>query len=403
MPQAEGVSSQAERVFMRTAERVRNLPPYLFVEISRKIAEQREKGVRVISFGIGDPDLPTHPHILEALHEHTDVPANHRYPETEGLPELRECIARWMAQRFEVALDPATEIVPLVGAREGIANSALCFIDPGDVALVPDPAYPVYAIGTMFAGGISHTMPLTEENGFLPDLDAIPADVREQARVLWINYPNNPTGALADIDFFERAAQFGLDHEIAVLHDNAYCDVTFDGYEAPAYLQAPSGKAAGMEYFSLSKTFNMTGWRLGWACGNAELVDPLLRVKSNIDSGIPQAIQQMAIAALDGDQSVIEANNAIIQKRRDKVVNALRSIGLEVTNPKASLYIWARIPEGDTSADFAARLIEEQGVVVTPGNGYGPAGEGYIRLSLTLPDNEVDEGVERIAAFTASR
>lgn len=388
---------------IRTAQRVQDLPPYLFVEISRKIAEQREKGVRVISFGIGDPDLPTHPHIVDALHEHADVPANHRYPETEGLPELRECIARWMAQRFEVSLDPATEIVPLIGAKEGIANSALCFIDPGDVALVPDPAYPVYAIGTMFAGGTSHYMALTEENGFLPDLDAIPADVRQRARVLWINYPNNPTGALGDIEFFERAAQFGLENEIAVLHDNAYCDVTFDGYEAPAYLQAPSAKAAGMEYFSLSKTFNMTGWRLGWACGNAELVDPLLRVKSNIDSGIPQAIQQMAIAALDGDQSVIAANNAIIQRRRDKVVNALRSIGLEVTNPKASLYIWAKIPEGDTSADFAARLIEEQGVVVTPGNGYGPAGEGYIRLSLTLPDDEVDEGVERIAAFTANR
>ncbi len=386
---------------MRTAQRVQDLPPYLFVEISRKIAEQREKGVRVISFGIGDPDLPTHPHILEALHEHADVPANHRYPETEGLPELRECIARWMSERFEVSLDPATEIVPLIGAKEGIANTALCFIDPGDVALVPDPAYPVYAIGTMFAGGTSYHLPLTEEHGFLPDLDAIPTDVREQARVLWLNYPNNPTGALADVDFFERAAQFGLDNEIAVLHDNAYCDVTFDGYEAPAYLQAPSAKAAGMEYFSLSKTFNMTGWRLGWACGHAELVDPLLRVKSNIDSGIPQAIQRMAIAALDGDQSVIEANNAIIQRRRDKVVAALRSIGLEVTNPKASLYIWARIPEGDTSADFAARLIEEQGVVVTPGNGYGPAGEGYIRLSLTLPDDEVDEGVERIAAFTS--
>ena len=386
---------------MRTAKRVQSLPPYLFVEISRAIAAQREKGVRVISFGIGDPDLPTHPHILEALHEHADVPANHRYPETEGLPELRECIARWMAQRFEVTLDPATEIVPLIGAKEGIANSALCFIDPGDIALVPDPAYPVYAIGTMFAGGESHYMPLTEDNGFLPDLDAVPANVRERARVLWINYPNNPTGALADLAFFERAAQFGLDHEIAVLHDNAYCDVTFDGYEAPAFLQAPSAMSAGMEYFSLSKTFNMTGWRLGWACGHAELVDPLLRVKSNIDSGIPQAIQQMAIAALDGDQSVIEANNAIIQARRDKVVSALRSIGLEVTNPKASLYIWARIPEGDTSADFAARLIEEQGVVVTPGNGYGPAGEGFIRLSLTLPDEEVDEGVERIAAFTS--
>ena len=386
----------------RVAQRVQNLPPYLFVEISRRIAEQREKGVRVISFGIGDPDLPTHSHILEALHDHVDVPANHRYPETEGLPELRGAIADWMRQRFEVSLDPANEIVPLIGAKEGIANTALCFIDPGDIALVPDPAYPVYAIGTMFAGGQSHYLPLTAANDWLPDLDGVPADVREQARVLWINYPNNPTGATAEPDFFQRAAQFGLANDIAVLHDNAYCDVTYDGYQAPAYLQAPDAQAAGIEYFSLSKTFNMTGWRIGWACGNPEMVDALLRVKSNIDSGIPQAIQQMAIAALAGDQSVIEANNQILQGRRDKVVAALEQIGLEVLHPRASLYIWAKIPEGQSSADFAARLIEEQGVVVTPGNGYGPSGEGYIRLSLTLPDNEVDEGVQRIAAFTGS-
>ena len=385
----------------RTAQRVQNLPPYLFVEISRRIAEQREKGVRVISFGIGDPDLPTHPHILQALHDHTDVPANHRYPETEGLPELRQAIAAWMQQRFEVNLDPANEIVPLIGAKEGIANTALCFIDPGDIALVPDPAYPVYAIGTMFAGGESHYLPLTAENDWLPDLEAVPADIRKRARVLWINYPNNPTGATAEIDFFQRAAQFGLDHDIAVLHDNAYCDVTYDDYQAPAYLQAAAASTAGIEYFSLSKTFNMTGWRIGWACGNAEMVDALLRVKSNIDSGIPQAIQQMAIAALSGDQSVIAANNRILQNRRDKVVAALEAIGLEVLHPRASLYIWAKIPEGQSSADFAACLIEEQGVVVTPGSGYGPSGEGYIRLSLTLPDNEVDEGVNRIAAFTS--
>jgi len=388
---------------MRTAKRVQSLPPYLFVEISRRIAEQREKGVEVISFGIGDPDLPTHPHILEALHDQADVPANHRYPETEGLPELREAIARWMGRRFEVALDPRNEIVPLIGAKEGIANTALCFIDPGDLALVPDPAYPVYAIGTMFAGGESHLLPLRAERGWLPDLEGVPAEARERAKVLWLNYPNNPTGATADAAFFQGAAEFGLAHDIAVLHDNAYCDVTFDGYDAPAFLQAADGKRAGLEYFSLSKSFNMTGWRIGWACGNAEMADALLRVKSNIDSGIPQAIQQMAIAALDGDQSVIEANNAILQARRDKVTGALRRIGLEVTEPRATLYVWAKIPDGSTSAEFAARLIEEQGVVVTPGNGYGPAGEGYVRLSLTLPDEQVDEGVERIAAFTSAR
>ena len=386
---------------MRTAQRVQSLPPYLFVEISRRIAEQRAKGVRVISFGIGDPDLPTHPHILEALHAHTDRPANHRYPETEGLPELREAIAHWMAQRFAVRLDPAAEIVPLIGAKEGIANTALCFIDPGDTALVPDPAYPVYAIGTMFAGGASHYLPLTAENDWLPDLNAVPEEICARARVLWLNYPNNPTGATAEPGFFQQAAEFGLRREIAVLHDNAYCDVAFDGYQAPAYLQAPDARAAGMEYFSLSKSFNMTGWRVGWACGNAEMVDALLRVKSNIDSGIPQAIQQMAIAALRGDQSVIAANNQILQRRRDKVAAALEAIGLEVLRPRASLYVWAKIPAAQSSADFAARLIEEQGVVVTPGNGYGPSGEGYIRLSLTLPDDEVDEGVERIAAFTS--
>ncbi len=386
---------------MRTAQRVQSLPPYLFVEISRRIAEQRAKGVRVISFGIGDPDLPTHPHILEALHAHTDRPANHRYPETEGLPELREAIAHWMAQRFAVRLDPAAEIVPLIGAKEGIANTALCFIDPGDTALVPDPAYPVYAIGTMFAGGASHYLPLTAENDWLPDLNAVPEELCARARVLWLNYPNNPTGATAEPGFFQQAAEFGLRREIAVLHDNAYCDVAFDGYQAPAYLQAPDARAAGMEYFSLSKSFNMTGWRVGWACGNAEMVDALLRVKSNIDSGIPQAIQQMAIAALRGDQSVIAANNQILQRRRDKVAAALEAIGLEVLRPRASLYVWAKIPAAQSSADFAARLIEEQGVVVTPGNGYGPSGEGYIRLSLTLPDDEVDEGVERIAAFTS--
>lgn len=387
---------------IRTAKRVQSLPPYLFVEISRRIAEQREKGVRVISFGIGDPDLPTHSHILEALHEHTDIAANHRYPETEGLPELRGAIAEWMRRRFEVSLDPAKEIVPLIGAKEGIANTALCFIDPGDAALIPDPAYPVYAVGTMFAGGEAHHLPLTAANGWLPDLSAVPGDVRERARVLWLNYPNNPTGATADVDFFQRAARFGLEHEIAVLHDNAYCDVVYDGYDAPSFLQAADARTAGMEYFSLSKSFNMTGWRIGWACGNAEMVNALLRVKSNIDSGIPQAIQQMAIAALLGDQSVIAANNRTLQSRRDKVVAALEAIGLDVLRPRASLYVWAKIPAGQSSADFAARLIEEQGVVVTPGNGYGPSGEGYIRLSLTLPDHEVDEGVARIAAFTSA-
>ncbi|MCH8196029.1 MAG: LL-diaminopimelate aminotransferase [Chloroflexi bacterium] len=387
---------------MRLANRIEKLPPYLFVEINKKIAAKRAQGVDVVSFGIGDPDIPTPAHILDRLNEASRVPANHRYPESDGLPEFRKAIAGWYHRRFGVTLDPDTEVLPLIGAKEGIAHMSLCFIDPGDVALVPDPGYPVYSIGTLFAGGESHWMPLLEENGWLPDLDAIPEDVARKAKILWINYPNNPTGAVADLAFFDKVAAYAKRYDIAVCHDAPYTEIAFDGCRPPSFLQAAGALDVGMEFHSLSKSYNMTGWRVGMAVGNATMINALMRVKSNLDSGVPQAIQLAAIEALTGPQDCIEKNVAHYQRRRDKLVAALTRLGLRVIPPKASLYLWARVPEGFTSAEFAAKLIDEAAVVVTPGSGYGRYGEGYVRLSLTLPDEDLDKGVERLAALHLS-
>ncbi len=378
------------------AKRIEKLPPYLFAEISRKIAEKRAQGVDVISFAIGDPDLPTPDHILGALTEASLDPTNHRYPETDGLPELREAIAAWYERRFGVQLDPQKEVLPLIGSKEGIGHIALCFIDPGDVALVPDPGYPVYAVGTMFAGGEAYYLPLREENEFLPDLDSVPQDVLRRARLLWLNYPNNPTGAVADIDFFERAAAFARRHGFAVLHDGPYSEVAFDSYRPPSFLQAEGAREVGIEFHSLSKSYNMTGWRIGMAVGNAAIIDALMRVKSNLDSGIPQAIQRMAIAALEGPQDCIEEHNQVYQRRRDRLVAALSAMGLRLRPSRASLYLWARVPDRTTSMEFATRLLDEAGVVVTPGASYGPSGEGYVRLSLTIADERLEEGVRRL-------
>jgi len=381
---------------MKLAKRVEELPPYLFAQISKVIAAKKARGIDVVTFGIGDPDLPTPPHVLAALHRAADDPANHRYPESEGLPELRGAIARWYERRFEVAFDPAREALALIGSKEGIAHMALTLIDPGDVALVTDPGYPVYEIGTMFAGGVAVKLPLRRESGWLPDLDAIPEDLAARARVLWLNYPNNPTAAVADLAFFEKAVAWAKEYDVSICHDNPYCDVAFDGYRPLSIFQAPGARDVAIEFNSFSKIYNMTGWRIGMAVGNAELVDALMRVKSNIDSGIPQAIQEMAIEAVDGPQDVIADHNAIYQRRRDRIVETLRAIGLEVDPPKASLYVWAKLPEGVTSGDFAARLIEECAVVVTPGRGYGVNGEGYVRLSVTIADDRMEEGLRRL-------
>ncbi|HSP54695.1 MAG TPA: LL-diaminopimelate aminotransferase [Dehalococcoidia bacterium] len=386
---------------MQFARRVEKLPAYLFAEISKKIAEKRAQGVDVISFAIGDPDLPTPDHILDALAEASRDPANHRYPESEGLPELRQAIARWYQRRFGVDLDPDTEVLPLIGSKEGIGHIAFCFIDPGDVALVPDPGYPVYSVGTLLAGGEPYFLPLTEENDFLPDLHSVPDDIVRRAKILWLNYPNNPTGAVADLEYFNNAVAFARRHGLAVLHDGPYSEVTFDGYQPASFLQAEGAKDVGIEFHSLSKSYNMTGWRIGMAVGNPEIINALMRLKSNLDSGIPQAIQRMAIEALDGPQDCIPEHNAIYQRRRDRLVGALTKLGLRLRPPKASLYLWARVPEGMTSVQFATRLLDEVGVVVTPGIGYGPSGEGYIRLSLTIPDGQLEEGVRRMEALAS--
>ncbi len=390
------------RVTVRFAQRVDNLPPYLFADISRRIAAKRAEGVDVISFGIGDPDLPTPDHLLDVLAEASRDPANHRYPESEGLPELHDAIARWYSKRFGVEVNPKTEVLPLIGSKEGIGHVAMCFINPGDVALVPDPGYPVYGVGTLLMGGEPYYLPLTEENEFLPDLDAVPEKIAMKAKVLWLNYPNNPTGAVADLDFFNRAIAFARKYDLAILHDGPYSEVAFDEYVPVSFLQADGAKEVGVEFHSLSKSYNMTGWRIGMAVGNAAIIDSLMRVKSNLDSGIPQAIQKMAIAALDGPQDVIPEHNAIYQKRRDRLVAALTKLGLHLRAPKASLYLWARVPEGVTSVQFATRLLDEVGVVVTPGIGYGPTGEGYVRLSLTIPDAQLEEGVRRMESLAGS-
>jgi len=388
---------------MKVARRIENLPPYLFVEITKKIAAKRAKGEEVISFAIGDPDIPTPPHIIDKLVQAARDPVNHRYPESEGLPELRKAIADWYQKRFGVTLDPDKEVLPLLGAKEGIAHIAFCFIDPGDIALVPDPAYPVYAIGTGLAGGESYYLPLTERNNFLPDYASIPQDILKKAKLLWINYPNNPTGAIADLDFFKKTVEFARQHNIGVCHDGPYTEVAYDGYKPVSFLQADGARDVGVEFHSLSKSYNMTGWRIGMVVGNAAMVNALKTVKSNVDSGIPQAIQIAAIEALRGPQDCIEQHNAVYQRRRDLVVDMLNSLGLEAKSPKASLYVWVKVPPGYTSADFATDLLEQVGVVVTPGLGYGKSGEGYIRMSLTISDAGLVKGLSKLAGWRDSK
>ena len=384
---------------MKLSNRLGKLAPYPFVEISRIIAEKRAAGVDVVTFGIGDPDIPTPEPIIDRLLTASKNPPNHRYPETDGLPELREAMAHWYDRRFGVALDPAKEVLPLIGAKEGIGHAAFCFLDPGDIALVPDPAYPVYAVGTMFAGAESHVMPLYERNGWLPELDSIPTGVARSAKIMWLNYPNNPTSAVATEEDLAATIAFCRENDIALLHDAAYSEVGYDGYIAPSFLQLEGSREVGLEFHSLSKTYNMTGWRIGMAVGNADMIRALFQIKSNLDSGIPQAVQEMAMEALTGPQDSVDDNVVLYQGRRDRVVRALGKLGLRVPVPRASLYIWAAIPDGYTSAEFAGRLLEDIDIVVTPGSSYGKYGEGYIRLSLTTPDERVEEGCRRLEAW----
>jgi LL-diaminopimelate aminotransferase len=384
---------------MKLAKRVNRLPPYLFVEINQKIAELRARGEDIISFAIGDPDLPTPSHIIEYMCQAAQDPANHRYPETAGLPELRQAIAEWYERRFGVALDADKEVLPLIGSKEGIGHMALCFIEPSDLALVPDPGYPPFSLGTILAGGEPYFMPLREENDFLPDFKAIPDKVADKAKLMWLNYPNNPTGAIAGLDFFERAVYFARKHNLAICHDAAYTEVSFDGYKPPSFMQIRGAKEIGVEFHSLSKTYHMTGWRIGMVVGNANMVNALFQVKSNLDSGIPQAIQYAAITALRGSQEHSAERNAIFQRRRDKLVRTLNEIELKARIPKATFYIWAKVPQGYTSIDFTKKLLDEAGIAVTPGTGYGKEGEGYIRLSLTISDDRLEQGINRLSSW----
>jgi len=384
---------------MELAERLNKLPPYLFVEINRKIAELRAQGKDVVNFGVGDPDLPTPSHIVERLCRAAHDPANHGYPETDGLLELRQAIAAWYEGRFGVGLDPAKEVLPLIGSKEGIGHIALCFINPGDLALIPDPGYPPYSLGTILAGGEPYLMPLKEENDFLPDFETIPDGVADKAKLMWLNYPNNPTGAIADLDFFDRAVHFAQQHGLAVCHDAPYTEVAFDGYKPPSFMQVPGARRIGVEFHSLSKTYNMTGWRIGMVVGSSDMVNALFRVKSNLDSGVPQAIQYAAVEGLLGSQEHITQRNAVFQSRRDQLVKVLNDVGLKTTIPKATFYVWAKIPQGYTSLDFTRTLLDELAIAVTPGTGYGKGGEGYIRFSLTIPDDRLQEGVKRLSSW----
>ena len=384
---------------MKFAKRLDTVPPYLFVEISRKIAAKKREGIEVISFGIGDPDIPTPTKVVEELRRTSLDSPNHRYPETDGLPEFRNAVAAWYNKRFGITVDSDKEVLPLIGAKEGIGHASLCFINPGDIALVPDPGYPVYSVGTWFAGGECHWMPLIEENGWLPDLSAIPSDVAAKSKVMWLNYPNNPTGAVADEGYLKEVVEFAKANDIAVMHDACYTEVAYDGYKPLSFLEIPGAMEVGLEFHSLSKSYNMTGWRVGMAVGNSEMIDALMVVKSNLDSGIPNAVQYMGIEAMNITEEEIDERNSIYQGRRDKVVETLNKIGLEVEPPKASLYVWVRIPEGYSSAEFAELLLEERDVVVTAGNGYGPSGEGYVRLSLTISESDLNEGLRRIEGW----
>jgi LL-diaminopimelate aminotransferase len=381
------------------SKRLEAIPPYMFAELERRIAAKKAAGIDVISLGIGDPDTPTYPHIVDAMQAAVSDPSTHRYPSNRGRAEFREALARFYASRFGVEIDPETEVIPAIGAKECIYNLCFAFLDPGDVALTADPGYPVYTGGPLLAGAEGVLMPLVPDLGFVPDLDRLEAEAGktlDRARLLFVNYPNNPTGAVVPDGFFERVVELAREHEILVVHDNAYSETTYDGYVAPSFLATPGAKEVGVEVFSLSKGFNMTGWRCAAILGNAEAVSSYWRLKTNIDSGLFEAVQLAGVAALDGPRAAVEEMNAVYQRRRDLVVGALREIGVEVEPPKGTIYVWAPVPDDHTSTSFCELVLEQAAVVVSPGSMYGPSGEGYFRISLTTPDERISEAVERL-------
>ncbi len=378
------------------SERLKALPPYLFAELDRKKQEKLSQGVDVIDLGVGDPDLPTPEPIIEACKKALENPENHKYPSYVGKLSFRKAVADWYKRRFGVELDPEREVITLIGSKEGIAHFPLAFVNPGDIVLCPDPAYPVYRIGTLFAGGTPYTVPLKEENNFLPDLEAIPEEVARKAKIIWVNYPNNPTSAPPTLEFYERLVEWAKEYNVIVASDNAYSEIYTGSEKPPSILQVPGAKEVAIEFHSLSKTYNMTGWRLGWAVGNEKLVSGLGKVKTNVDSGQFGAIQDAGIAALNMPEEEVEKLRNVYRERKRIMTKALQKIGLEVYRSDYTFYLWVKVPEGFTSAEFVGRLIDELGVVCTPGNGFGEHGEGYFRISLTVPTERLLEAAERI-------
>lgn len=379
------------------AQRIKNLPPYLFARIEKLIAEKREAGVDVISLGIGDPDQPTPDYIIDELCREATVPANHQYPSSVGMVDYRKAVAGWYQRRFGVELDPSREVVSLIGSKEGIAHISWCYLDPGDTVLVPDPGYPVYAGGAILAGAFPHAVPLLPERGFLPDLGAIPAEVAQKAKLMFINYPNNPTGAVASESFYRDVVDFARKYKILVCHDAAYSEIAYDGYRPKSFMEIPGAREVGIEFHSVSKTYNMTGWRIGWAVGHPAVVEALGRLKSNIDSGQFQAIQYAAMAGLNGSDEIVQKMCAIYQERRDILIDGLNNLGWNLDKPKATFYIWAPVPAGHTSESFAELVLDKAGVVITPGTGYGEMGAGYFRMALTIGKERLLEGMDRIS------
>jgi LL-diaminopimelate aminotransferase len=384
------------RITVELASRVRNLPPYLFATIDKMKQEAKARGVDLIDLSIGDPDIPTPGHIVEAMRTAVGKPEHHRYPSYEGMLSFRQAVAAWYGRRFGVVLDPDREVLSLIGSKEGIGHIPLAFVEPGDVVLVPSPGYPVYPVGTLFAGGESYFMPLVEQNGFLPDLKSIPKDVLKRARLMYINYPNNPTSACAPRQFYEEAIALAGKYNIIICHDAAYSEIYYDGDKPISFMELDGAREVGIEMHSLSKTYNMTGWRIGFAVGHKDVIAGLGKIKSNLDSGVFQAVQEASITALETDDRILAGIRNTYQERRDVLYEGLKGLGMHVIKPKATFYLWTKVPKGFDSASFVAHLLNKEGVLGTPGNGFGAPGEGYIRFALTVPAARMKEAVERI-------
>lgn len=381
---------------MRLSKRLDRIPPYLFAEIDRKVDEAKAKGLDIINLGIGDPDTPTPAHIIAEMHKAIDDPETHNYPPYQGTQQFRQTCADWMKNRFDVDLNANDEVLALIGSKEGIAHVFLAFVDPGDYTLVPDPGYPVYRNATILAGGTAHLMPINPKNNYLPELDKIPEDVAKKSKLMFLNYPNNPTGAVANLEYFKEVVEFAKKYDILICHDQAYCEMTYDGYVAPSFLQIPGAKEHCIEFFSHSKTYNMTGWRIGWAVGGKEAIKALGTMKNNIDSGAFKAVQRAGIEALNAPKEELETLNKMYQGRRDVMINGLRELGWNIEPNKATFYMWLPTPKGMSSVDFVSVMLEKANIVVPPGTGYGPNGEGFFRIALTVGEERLKEALERM-------